>query len=165
MRMVYYTARKYDADAEVFISLDHCWNQEYTEPHCYPAAEVMDTLMAYCKAEGDFKWGVAIHPYPESLLDPKSWLDKRLLIHSIRLMSHLKIWKYWMIGSSIRLLLMKGKRTLLLSEQNPNSMDYTDEALQEQAAGLAYAWKKWRFATESMPTSRIVGSMLILKVG
>ena len=77
MRMVYYTARKYDADAEVFISLDHCWNQEYTEPHCYPAAEVMDTLMAYCKAEGDFKWGVAIHPYPESLLDPKSWLDKK----------------------------------------------------------------------------------------
>ena len=29
-----------------------------------------------------------------------------------------------------------------MSEQNPNSMDYTDEALQEQAAGLAYGWKK-----------------------
>ena len=37
----------------------------------------MDTLMAYCKAEGDFKWGVAIHPYPENLLDPKAWLDKK----------------------------------------------------------------------------------------
>mgnify|MGYP000593269116 FL=1 len=77
MRMVYYTARKYDADAEVFISLDHCWNEEYVEPNCYPGAKVMDTLMAYCKAEGDFKWGVAIHPYPENLLDPKAWLDKK----------------------------------------------------------------------------------------
>ena len=35
-----------------------------------------------------------------------------------------------------------------MSEQNPNSMDYTDEALQEQAAGLAYAWKKMEVCDE-----------------
>ena len=143
MRMVYYTARKYDADAEVFISLDHCWNQEYTEPHCYPAAEVMDTLMAYCKAEGDFKWGVAIHPYPESLLDPKSWLDKKAtysLDTSYVTFKNLEVLDDWIKHTAST---YEGKkRTLLLSEQNPNSMDYTDEALQEQAAGLAYAWKK-----------------------
>ena len=34
------------------------------------------------------------------------------------------------------------KRTLLLSEQNPNSLDYSEVSLQEQAAGLAYALKK-----------------------
>lgn len=100
MRMVYYTARKYDADAEVFISLDHCWNQEYTEPHCYPAAEVMDTLMAYCEAEGDFKWGAPFTLIRKVYSIPSLGSIKRLLIHSIRLMSHLKIWKYWMIGQT-----------------------------------------------------------------
>lgn len=34
------------------------------------------------------------------------------------------------------------KRTLLLSEQNPNSLDYSEKSLNEQAACLAYAWKK-----------------------
>ncbi len=34
------------------------------------------------------------------------------------------------------------KRTLLLSEQNPNSMDYSEKSQQEQAASLAYVWKK-----------------------
>ena len=31
---------------------------------------------------------------------------------------------------------------MFLSEQNPNSLDYTEAALQEQAAGLAFALKK-----------------------
>lgn len=143
MRMVYYTARKYDADAEVFISLDHCWNEEYVEPNCYPGAKVMDTLMAYCKAEGDFKWGVAIHPYPENLLDPKAWLDKKNTYATDTpyiTFKNLEVLDDWIKHTAST---YEGKkRTLLLSEQNPNSMDYTDEALQEQAAGLAYAWKK-----------------------
>ena len=36
----------------------------------------------------------------------------------------------------------KIKRTVFLSEQNPNSKDYSEEALREQAAGMAYAMKK-----------------------
>lgn len=143
MRMVYYTARKYDADAEVFISLDHCWNEKYVEPNCYPGAKVMDTLMAYCKAEGDFKWGIAIHPYPENLLDPKAWLDKKATYATDTpyiTFKNLEVLDDWIkhVVSTYE----GKKRTLLLSEQNPNSMDYTDEALKEQAAGLAYAWKK-----------------------
>ena len=40
-------------------------------------------------------------------------------------------------------MLYKGKkRTLLLSEQNPNSVDYTERGQDEQAACLAYAMKK-----------------------
>lgn len=143
MRMVYYTARKYDAEAEVFISLDHCWNEKYVEPNCYPAVEVMDTLTAYCRAEGDFKWGVAIHTYPENLLDPKSWLDKKAT-HATDTpyitFKNLEVLDDWIKRSASP---YEGKkRTLLLSEQNPNSMDYTDGALEEQAAGLVYAWKK-----------------------
>ena len=143
MRMIYYTARKYDADAEVFISLDHCWTEKYTEPSCFSASNVLDVLMAYCKAEGDFQWGVAIHPYPENLLEPKAWLDKKATYSMDTpyvTFKNLEVLDYWIkhIATSYE----GKKRTLLLSEQNPNSMDYTDEALKEQAAGLAYAWKK-----------------------
>lgn len=143
MRMIYYTARKYDANAEVFISLDHCWTEKYTEPNCFSASNVLDVLMAYCKAEGDFQWGVAIHPYPENLLEPKAWLDKKATYSMDTpyvTFKNLEVLDYWIkhIATSYE----GKKRTLLLSEQNPNSMDYTDEAMKEQAAGLVYAWKK-----------------------
>ena len=143
MRMIYYTARKYDANAEVLISLDHCWNEKYVEPNCFSGAKVMQVLMDYCKTEGDFKWGIAIHPYPEHLLDPKAWLDKKATHFTDTpyiTFKNLEVLDAWIKTSATS---YEGKkRTLLLSEQNPNSFDYTELALQEQAAGLAYAWKK-----------------------
>lgn len=143
MRMIYYTARKYDTNAEVLISLDHYWNKKYIEPNCFPGIKVMQVLMDYCKVEGDFKWGVAIHPYPENLLDPKVWLNKKAT-HFIdtpyMTFKNLEVLDAWIKTSATS---YNGeKRTLLLSEQNPNSLDYTELALLEQAAGLAYAWKK-----------------------
>lgn len=78
MRLIYYTVQKYNDDAEVFISLDHFWAINYEkDTNCYPAQELLELLLDYCKVEGDFKCGIAIHPYPEDLINPRSWEDPK----------------------------------------------------------------------------------------
>ena len=70
MRLLYYTARKYSPHPEVFITLTHYWQSRHNE-YCYPSAQLLELLVDYTQAEGDFKWGVAHHPYPQSLFEPK----------------------------------------------------------------------------------------------
>ncbi len=145
MRMLYYTARKYDPHSEVFITLTHYWQERHNE-YCYPSAELLDILIDYTRAEGDFKWGLAHHPYPESLFEPKSWLDTKVdfTYNTPQItFKNLEVLDAW-IKQDRALYQGKTKRTLYLSEQGPNSKDYSKEALLEQAAGMAYAWKKMK---------------------
>ena len=100
--------------------------------------------MDYTQAEGDFKWGVAHHPYPQSLFEPKSWLDDQATFDYDTpqiTFKNLEVLDAW-IKQPRALYQGKIKRTVFLSEQNPNSKDYSEEALREQAAGMAYAMKK-----------------------
>ena len=144
MRLIYYTVQKYNDDAEVFISLDHFWAINYEkDTNCYPAQELLELLLDYCKVEGDFKWGIAIHPYPEDLINPRSWEDPKAKFFfgtPYVTFKNLEVLDKWIKNPDT---FYNGqKRTLFLSEQNPNSLDYTEAALQEQAAGLAFALKK-----------------------
>lgn len=144
MRLIYYTTYKYNSNTEVLISLSHYWYDHFEEPNCHPSAHLLKLLIDYTKAEGDFFWGIAFHPYPESLVNPKSWLDKNATMKidtNLITFKNLEILDAWIQHPKV---LYQGitKRTLLLSEQNPNSMDYSEKSQQEQAASLAYVWKK-----------------------
>ncbi|MDR1098742.1 MAG: DUF5722 domain-containing protein [Tannerella sp.] len=143
MRLLYYTARKYSPHAETLITLTHYWQKRHNE-YCYPSAQLLELLLDFTEAEGDFKWGVAHHPYPQSLFEPKAWLDEQAVFDyntPLVTFKNLEVLDAWIKQPRAR---YKGKekRTLYLSEQNPNSKDYTEEALKEQAAGMAYALKK-----------------------
>ena len=143
MRLLYYTARKYNPHAEVLITLTHYWQSRHNE-YCYPSAQLLELLVDYTQAEGDFKWGVAHHPYPQSLFEPKSWLDDQATFDYDTpqiTFKNLEVLDAW-IKQPRALYQGKIKRTVFLSEQNPNSKDYSEEALREQAAGMAYAMKK-----------------------
>nr|WP_316616011.1 DUF5722 domain-containing protein [uncultured Alistipes sp.] len=143
MRLVYLTARKYNSNAEVLISLTHFWDIPNTEKYCYPASKVLAILLKYDQKEGSFQWGVAHHPYPESLINPRVWRETRATYGwntKFITFNNLEMLDAWIKQPEI--FYQGKKRTLLLSEQNPNSPDYTDRSLIEQAACLAYAWKK-----------------------
>ena len=143
MRLLYYTARKYNPHSEALITLTHYWQDRHNE-YCYPSARLLELLLDYTEAEGDFKWGVAHHPYPQSLFEPKAWLDEQATFDydtPLITFKNLEVLDAW-IKQPRALYKGKEKRTLYLSEQNPNSKDYSDEALMEQAAGMAYAMKK-----------------------
>lgn len=143
MRLVYLTARKYNSNAETLISLTHFWHKPNPERYCYAPDQLLKILINYCRAEGDFQWGIGYHPYPQNLANPRVWREtqaRRSPDTEFITFNNLEVLDAWI--KQPETFYNGRKRTLLLSEQNPNSPDYSDRSLKEQAACLAYAWKK-----------------------
>ena len=145
MRMCYAIARSYNPHSEVFISLTHYWAWT-SHPRYYPSKDLIDILLKFSKAEGDFQWAVAHHPYPESLFEPKTWLDKKAEFNintPLITFKNIEVLDQWIKSPQM---LYKGsqKRTLWLSENGTNSKTYSEKDLAEQAAGFAYTWKSMK---------------------
>ena len=145
MRMCYNIARKYYAHSEVFITLTHYWAWT-SNPRFYPSKDLLEILLDYTRAEGDFEWALAQHPYPESLREPKTWLDQKVQFDfntPLITFKNIEVLNAWIKLPEV---LYKGvqKRTLWLSENGTNSPTYLEQDLIEQAAGFAYTWKKFK---------------------
>ncbi|NCB32064.1 MAG: hypothetical protein EOM66_11740, partial [Clostridia bacterium] len=143
MRLCYNIARKYDASAEVLASFTHSW-AEACAPEYYSTKNMLKILQDYTRAEGDFQWGLACHPYPQNLLEPKTWNDSKATFSMnspLVTFKNLEVLDTWIKRTENR---YKGavKRTLWFSENGTNSPTYSEADLKEQAAGFAYAWKK-----------------------
>lgn len=145
MRLCYTIARGYDAHAEVLASFTHSW----AEPAAggdYATLDMINGLLDYSRTEGDFQWGLACHPYPEDLNEPKTWNDPRAT-HSMRTplvtFKNLEVLDAW-IKQPAHQFQQSAKRTLWLSENGTNSRSYGTQDLLEQAAGFAYAWKQFK---------------------
>ena len=142
MRMCYAIARNYNPHSEVFISLTHYWNWT-VHPKYYPSKKLIDILINFSNREGDFQWAVAHHPYPQNLMEPKTWQDDKAQFTTdtpLITFKNLKVLDN-IIKSPEMLYLGKYKRTLWLSENGTNSKTYSNKDLEEQAAGFAFAWK------------------------
>lgn len=145
MRMCYAIARSYNPNSEVFVTLTHYWAWT-SHPRFYPSKDLMEILLQYTKAEGDFQWAMAHHPYPQSLMEPKTWLDKQVdftFRSPLITFANLEVLNAWIKLPEV-LYQGKTKRTLWLSENGTNSRTYSDQDLKEQAAGFAYTWKKMK---------------------
>ncbi len=143
MRMCYAIARKYNPNSEVFITLTHYWSWT-SHPNFYPSKDLMEILMDYSRKEGDFQWAMAHHPYPQSLREPKTWLDAQVdftFDSPLITFANLEVLNAW-IKRPEMLYMGRYKRTLWLSENGTNSKTYSEQDLKEQAAGFAYTWKK-----------------------
>ncbi|MGC4014284.1 MAG: DUF5722 domain-containing protein [Luteolibacter sp.] len=142
MRIVHLIARQHDPAAKVFVSLEHDWSIPYGA-HCYPGKTMLELIAALCRAEGDFEWALAFHPYPSDLMEPKAWKDKdaTFTFDTPKITyKNLEVLDAWMRCSEME---FQGKpRDIHLTEQGVNSRDYSEMALREQAAGMAYAWNK-----------------------
>lgn len=145
MRLAHLVARQYDPHARTYVSLTHHWNS--TANHRFiPGREVLAHLLAFSRTEGDFDWGIAHHPYPQSLREPKTWLDRRATFRFDTPMitfRNIEVLDAW-VREPAHCYLGRHVRSVHLSEQGPNSPDYTPRALEEQAAAMAYVWHKIR---------------------
>ncbi|MFZ9746671.1 MAG: DUF5722 domain-containing protein [Opitutaceae bacterium] len=145
MRLAHLIARAHDPHARAYVSLTHHWKE--TASHRFtPSRDVLEGLLAYSRTEGDFDWGIAFHPYPQSLRDPRTWRDQKAEFHYDTPMitfRNLEVLDAWVKEPAHR---FEGRkvRSVHLSEQGPNSPDYTPRALTEQAAAMAYVWRKLR---------------------
>ncbi|MBR4755651.1 MAG: hypothetical protein IK076_01775 [Bacteroidales bacterium] len=142
MRICYNIVRQYDQNAWILGSYTHCWSKA---DGTGAPKEMLEGTVDYSAAEGDFRWGVAYHPYPQDLTKPAFWkndtestwnMDTKYVTFK-----NLEVIDKW-IKLPENLYKGKTKRLLFLSENGTNSPSYSDSDLALQAAGGAWAWKK-----------------------
>lgn len=146
LRIAYFSVRSFDPHAQVFITLTHHWNESHrpNPKRFYRSRRLMELLAHDSELHGDFEWGVAFHPYPENLFNPRTWLDRKSEDHFETpqiTFKNIHVLDRWMKQDDY-LYLGKKLRTILLSEQGFHSPDDSLASQQLQAAALAYAWKK-----------------------
>lgn len=142
MRMVDLIARQYDPNSRAFITLTHHW-AHHGNPGWYGSRNLLEILCRFTRAEGDFPWALAYHPYPQNLFNPRTWEDQQATYSydSPKITpKNLEVLDAWMKESAR--LYRGGVRPVHLSENGFNSKDYSPKQLEDQAAGMAYAWKK-----------------------
>lgn len=142
MRLMDLIARQYDPNSRAFISLTHHWaNQGHVK--WYGSKQLLELLVKFTTAEGDFPWALAYHPYPQDLTKPRTWEDEQATssFNTAKITpNNLEVLDAWMMQPA---LLYRGKvRSVHCSENGFNSKDYSEEQLTDQAAGMALAWKK-----------------------
>lgn len=142
MRICYNIVRQYDQNASVLGSYTHCWT---VADGNYAPKKMLEATVAYSEAEGDFRWGVAYHPYPQDLTKPSFWVNDTQATYSMTTryitFKNLEVIDAW-IKQKENLYKGATKRVLFLSEQGTNSPSYSQTDLALQAAGGAWAWKK-----------------------
>ena len=144
MRLNYNIARLYDQQTWTLGSYTHNWTVGENE-NGFPVRKMLEDHVRYSNAEGDFRWGVAQHPYPQDLNDPLFWIhdtgttwskDTKYLTFK-----NLEVIDEW-IRRPEHFYKGETKRLLFLSENGTNSPSYSEEDLVNQAAGACWAWKK-----------------------
>lgn len=142
MRVCSLIARKYDPNASPLISLTHCWASADGQ---YAPKSLLEDLNKFSAAEGDFRWGVAYHPYPQNLNDPEFWKNDTRSTYSLNssycTFKNLEVINAWVLNPE-NMYKKTEKRLLFLSENGTNSPSYSDSDLALQAAGAAWALKK-----------------------
>ena len=142
MRLMDLIARQYDPNSRPFITLTHHWANQ-GQPQWYGSKRMLDLLLRYCQAEGDFPWALAYHPYPQNLFNPRTWEDDEATFSFDTpkiTPKNLEVLDAYMKQPA---LLDRGRvRPIHLSENGFNSKDYSEKELADQAAGMALAWMK-----------------------
>jgi Family of unknown function (DUF5722) len=143
MRTADLIVHQYDPHSRVYISLAQFWATAPAK-HYYAGKELLEDLLLFSHAEGDFNWGIAFHPYPANLFNPRTWEDKDVTdaFNSPKITPrNLEVLDRW-VRQKQTLYLGKYRRSVHLTEQGFNSPDYSEKSLADQAAGMAYTWKK-----------------------
>lgn len=143
VRVVWGTVKGHDSNAIVYIPLSHFWNSSFDRAVGYSGLQLLASIKDFCDCEGDFDWGVAFHAYPQTLWESKSWLDSEATNQSdtaLITLKNLEVLDRW--ADSTDNLFCGKVRSIILSEQNPGTMTYSQKALDEQAASLAIALEK-----------------------
>ena len=145
LRLADLACRKFHKNLRVYVSLEHHWalcghlNDPLKE---ISGRDFLEGVNRLAKAEGDFPWDLAFHPYPEDLFQPCFWKDRSAILHyeTPRItFKNLEVLPAYMRQEH---LLYQGKRRkIILSEQGFHTPKGPDGE-KVQAACYAYAYYK-----------------------
>ena len=147
MRLIDAATRRHNPHARVFISLTHRWNTRDSRPwQTYAPKQMLSTLIRWSKLEGDFPWGIAYHPYPQSLWRGDFWNDQDVdddFDTPLITLKNLQVLDRFMKQPSSRFI--DGSiRPLICSEQGFHCDENDPQQLEIQAAALLRTWSKLR---------------------
>jgi hypothetical protein len=150
VRLAYQAVRKHSDSARVYISVDNAWNDPYmpNQPtRFYGSKDVVDKMNVLSKLGGDYPWHLAHHPYPENMLDPRTWEDQEYVSDSFDspkiTFKNLQVIDRYMGQETLKY--GNERRRIILSEQGFHTENDTPEAQRLQAAAYVYAYYKSRF--------------------
>jgi hypothetical protein len=145
VRLAHRMIRQQSSWARVYLSLDHHWNIRYSagdRHQTFAGREFLEYFAHRAKAEGDFDWHLAFHPYPENLFKPDFWNDKTATTNSGTpriTFKNLEVLADFMNRPELQ---YAGRsRRIILSEQGFHTPDGESGELL-QAAAYCYAYKK-----------------------
>jgi len=142
-RIVHHTSRLFDRHSRVFISLTHHWTKQSHGTGTYVVRDLLERFALMARAEGDFEWGVAYHPYPRDLRNPDTWKDGE--VNDTFDTPHITPRNLEVLPAFLkqeRFLYQGRVRGILLSEQGFNTPTLSEEDQRRQAAGLVYVFRK-----------------------
>ena len=141
-RLVHHSARRFDPHARVFVSLTHHWTKQSGGPQTFVVRDILDLMAAAGSREGDFEWGVAYHPYPVSLRNPRTWEDEVTFDFETPYITprNLEVLPRYLEKPHLR---FEGRpRGILFSEQGINAPTLSPEDQALQAAGIVYTMRR-----------------------
>lgn len=146
LRMVDAATRTHNPHAVTFISLTHFWNRDGQPWRWYAPQKIMDALLRHGEIEGDFPWGLAFHPYPQSLWKADTWNDDEVtdsLDTPMITIKNIHVLDRFMHTDRVRRS-DGGVRPVILSEQGFHAPEDDDEKLAIQSAALLYTFQQIR---------------------
>jgi len=144
-RLTHHTARLFDPHARVFISLTHHWTRKSGGAGTYIVRDMLEMFAEMARAEGDFEWGVAYHPYPQDLRNPDAWKDDGLTNDfDTPLITPRNIAVLPAFLDQPRFHFQGAPRGILLSEQGFNTPTLSEADQRRQVAGLIYMFRQIR---------------------
>jgi len=142
-RVVHHNVRLHDPHGRVFVSLTHHWTKRSPGQQTYVVRDILELLARAAKVEGDFDWGVAYHPYPQSLFEPRTWEDEEAT-HDFETAyitpKNIEVLPAYL--AQPRFLYRGRPRGILLSEQGINAPSLSPEDQRVQAAGIVYTMRR-----------------------
>lgn len=138
LRIFYNAAKSHYANAKVYLSIDHDWNNNEGKNDIYfNGMDILESINKHALSKGNYNWGVAIHPYPDPLTRVNYWnqtYDKSVDAPLLTLMNLNTITDFL---SQEELLDQNGNiRSITVTELGFSS--YSGEKL--QAAAVAYCY-------------------------
>lgn len=147
IRLGYNIIKQYNPHVWVMAPLTQAWTKEKLTAtrNEFASKKILEELVTHSEKEGDFRWGVGYHAYPENF-SPKTWLDQSATFSmntKLLTLKNLEVLDKWLSMSANK---YKGSevRCCWLTEQGASTSHYTVDELNNQAACAAYALQKVR---------------------
>ncbi len=145
LRVAYNAIKSKNSSAKVFTSCDQMYNRNSKYNFCYDVRDFLESLAAKTSGEGNFSWGVSIHPYNCPLTTTTWWNNTKYYNNLIKhnqntayiTIQNIDVFTDFMCGANM-LTPAGAVRPIIIDEIGYSS----SQGAKNQAAAIVYAYQQ-----------------------